>query len=118
MFDPGDILVPDYITRENREEFLKKEHLSLAMEAWTDDEFGKLRAKLEEKGEDANTLYVFLTDNGWCNGLPAKGSVFEKGVRTPVFFSQPGLRVCNHGRSGRHGRHYLRESQHNPSGRI
>ena len=90
MFDPGDIPVPDYITRENREEFLKKEHLSLAMEAWTDDEFGKLRAKLEEKGEDANTLYVFLIDNGWCNGLPAKGSVFEKGVRTPVFFSQPG----------------------------
>jgi iduronate 2-sulfatase len=32
--------------------------------------------------------------------------------------AQPGLRGCNHGRSGRHGRQYLRESQHNPSGRI
>ncbi len=90
MFDPGEIPVPDYITRENREAFIEKEHLSLAMEAWTDDEFGKLRAKLKEKGEDENTLYVFLIDNGWSNGLPAKGSVFEKGVSTPVFFSQPG----------------------------
>jgi arylsulfatase A-like enzyme len=90
MFDRKDIPVPDYITRENRDAFLKKEHLSLAMEAWTDDEIGKLRAKMVASGEDENTLYVFLIDNGWCNGLPAKGSVFEKGVRTPVFFSQPG----------------------------
>jgi arylsulfatase A-like enzyme len=60
------------------------------MEAWTDDEIGKLRTKLKEKGEDKNTMYVFLIDNGWSNGLPAKGSVFEKGVRTPAFFSLPG----------------------------
>jgi arylsulfatase A-like enzyme len=90
MFDPQSIPIPDYIKPANRKEFIEKEHLSLAMEAWTDDEFGKLRAKLKEKGQDDNTLYVFLIDNGWCNGLPSKGSVFEKGVRTPVFFTLPG----------------------------
>ena len=90
MFDPKDIPVPDYITMENREEFIRKEHLSLAMEAWTDEEVGKLRSKIKEKGEEENTLYVFVIDNGWSNGLPAKGSVFEKGVSTPAFFTWPG----------------------------
>ncbi len=90
LFDTDKIPVPDYIRREDREEFIQKEHLSLAMEAWTDEEIGKLRTKLIESGEDDNTLYVFLIDNGWCNGLPAKGSVFEKGVRTPAFFTWPG----------------------------
>jgi iduronate 2-sulfatase len=95
MFDPKEIPVPDYIKPGDREEFIKKEHLSLAMEAWTDDEIGKLRTKLKEKGEDKNTMYVFLIDNGWSNGLPAKGSVFEKGVRTPAFFSLPGRIPAN-----------------------
>lgn len=90
MFNPNEIPIPGYIQPGDREEFIKKEHLSLAMEAWTDEEIGKLRTKLTEKGQDENTLYVFLIDNGWSNGLPAKGSVFEKGVRTPAFFTWPG----------------------------
>ena len=95
MFDPDEIPIPDYIASANRKEFIKKEHLSLAMEAWTDEEVGKLRSKLKEEGQDSNTLYVFLIDNGWCNGLPAKGSVFEKGVRTPAFFTLPGQIPAN-----------------------
>ena len=90
MFDPEEIPVPDYITPTNRAEFIEKEHLSLAMEAWMDDEFGRTREKLKEKGQEENTLYVFLTDNGWCNGLASKGSVFEKGFRSPAFFTLPG----------------------------
>ena len=95
MFNPEEIPVPDYITPARRKEFIRKERLSLAMEAWTDEEFGKLRAKLKENGQDENTLYVFLIDNGWCNGLPAKGSVFEKGIRTPVVFTLPGQIPAN-----------------------
>ena len=89
LFDPEAIPVPEYIRPEDREEFIEKEYLSLAMEAWMDDEIGRLRDKLIASGEDENTLYVFLIDNGYANGLPAKGSVFEKGVRTPVFFTWP-----------------------------
>ncbi len=90
LFDPQTIPIPHYIKERDRAKFIRKEHLSLAMEAWTDEEIGKLRAKLKEKGEDQNTLYVFLIDNGWSNGLPAKGSVFEKGLSTPAFFTWPG----------------------------
>ena len=90
LFDPEKIPIPEYIRPEDREEFLKKERLSLAMEAWMDEEIGKLRAKLIASGEEEDTLYVFLIDNGFCNGLPAKGSVFEKGIRTPAFFTCPG----------------------------
>ena len=89
LFDPRTIPIPEYIGSGDRDEFIRKERLSLAMEAWTDEEIGKLRAKLKAKGEDENTLYVFLIDNGWSNGLPAKGSVFEKGVSTPAFFTWP-----------------------------
>jgi len=91
LFDPESIPVPDYIHPHRRKEFLKKERLSLAMEYWTDLEVGKLRAKMKAVGEDKNTLYVFLIDNGWSNGLPSKGSSFEKGVRTPVIFTFPGI---------------------------
>ena len=90
LFDPRTIPIPEYISSGDRDEFIRKERLSLAMEAWTDEEIGKLRAKLKAKEEDENTLYVFLIDNGWSNGLPAKGSVFEKGVSTPAFFTWPG----------------------------
>lgn len=68
----------------------RKEKLSYAMEAWLDFGVSKLVSKLQSAGELENTLFVFVIDNGWCNGLPSKGSPFEKGVRTPVFFSLPG----------------------------
>lgn len=90
LFDKDKISVPDYISAENKKEFLKKEHLSFAMEAWLDDGIGQLEGKLREKGLYESTLFVFVIDNGWCNGRASKGSPFEKGVRTPVFFTWPG----------------------------
>ncbi|NNC88519.1 MAG: sulfatase-like hydrolase/transferase [Akkermansiaceae bacterium] len=68
----------------------KKEELSYAMEAWLDDGVTKLVEKLRKAGQLENTMFVFVIDNGWCNGRPSKGSPFEKGVRTPVFFTLPG----------------------------
>ena len=90
MFSKENIPIPAYISKGKHKSFLSKEHLSLAMEAWMDDEIGQLRNKMKKKGQDENTIYIFLIDNGWSNGLPAKGSVFEKGVQTPVIVTWPG----------------------------
>ena len=89
LFDKKGIPVPEWIGKDRRESFLEKEHLSLAMEAWLDDGIGKLESKLREKGVYENTMFVFVIDNGWANGLVSKGSPFEKGLRTPVFFTWP-----------------------------
>ena len=89
LFDRRKIPIPPWIGEDRRESFLEKEHLSLAMEAWLDDGVGELEDKLRENGVYDNTMFVFVIDNGWCNGLVSKGSPFEKGVRTPVFFSWP-----------------------------
>ena len=89
LFDKNEIPVPAWIGKDRRESFLRKEHLSLAMEAWLDDGIGKLEEKLRDKGVHEDTLFVFVIDNGWSNGSVSKGSPFEKGVRTPLFFSWP-----------------------------
>ena len=68
----------------------QKERKSYAMEAWLDDGVSQLVAKLKKSGQLQNTLFAFVIDNGWCNGLSSKGSPFEKGVRTPMFFTWPG----------------------------
>lgn len=89
-YAPKDIKVPGYVTKENRESFLEREHKSLAMVSWLDEGMTEFTAKLKSVGEYENTLFVFVIDNGWCNGLVSKGSPFERGVRTPVFVSWPG----------------------------
>lgn len=89
LFDQEKVPIPDWFTGD-RQEFRKKEFKSLAMEAWLDDGIAQLVDKLQSSGLHDNTMYVFLIDNGWCNGLVSKGSPFEKGVRTPIFFSLPG----------------------------
>jgi len=71
------------------EEFQALERTAFAMEAWFDDGLGALVEKLKQTGEYDNTLFCFLIDNGWANGYPSKGTVFEKGLRTPVFFTWP-----------------------------
>lgn len=89
LFDPAKIAIPEWY-KGDREEFRKREFKSLAMEAWLDDGVSQLVDKLREKKLLENTLFVFVIDNGWCNGLVSKGSPCEKGVRTPIFFSLPG----------------------------
>jgi arylsulfatase A-like enzyme len=89
QFDRDRIPIPEWF-QGDKEAFREKEHKSFAMEAWLDDGIRQFVAKLREKGLEQNTMVVFVIDNGWCNGLVSKGSPFEKGVRTPVFFSWPG----------------------------
>jgi len=90
QFEPAKFPVPDYIAPQQRKVFLKKEHKSYAMETWMDDGVDQLVAQLRKNKQLDNTLFVFLIDNGWCNGLISKGSPREKGIRTPVIFYHPG----------------------------
>lgn len=88
-FEAAEIPVPEWY-RGEREAYVAAERAALAMEAWLDAELGKLLAKLDELGEREETLIVFLADNGWSTALPAKGTPFEKGVRSPLVISAPG----------------------------
>jgi arylsulfatase A-like enzyme len=89
IYDWSKMPVPSYID-EATDSWKKKEEKSYAMEAWLDDGISQLIAKLKAAGQLENTLFAFVIDNGWCNGLPSKGTPFEKGTRTPVFFTLPG----------------------------
>ncbi len=90
MFPKNEIPVPDYVQPEFREEFLSLEQRLLAMVAWMDEEIGFLRERMEATCGGRDILYVYINDNGWANGLPSKGSVFEKGFRTPLVFTWKG----------------------------
>jgi len=89
LFDRDKIPIPDWFSGD-REQFREREFKSFAMEAWLDDGLAQLVDRLRRKGLFEKTMFVFVIDNGWCNGLVSKGSPFEKGVRTPIFFSLPG----------------------------
>jgi uncharacterized sulfatase len=87
-FKGTEIPVPSFIEGEAKA-YQDAERTAFAMEAWFDDGLAQLRAKLEATGELADTLFVFLIDNGYANGFPSKGTVFEKGLRTPIVVSWP-----------------------------
>lgn len=88
LYDFDKMPVPPFV-KDPSESWRRKEQLSYAMEAWLDDGVSQLVAKLKDAGQLDNTMFVFVIDNGWCNGLVSKGSPYEKGVRTPVFFTLP-----------------------------
>ncbi len=50
---------------------------------------GSILKALEESGQAANTLVVFMADNGMC--VPgAKNTLYPHGTRTPIVFKLPG----------------------------
>jgi uncharacterized sulfatase len=64
---------------------------------WFDETVGELLAELDATGQAANTLVVYLHDNGWLqdpdspNYLPrSKRSQYDGGLRTPVLVRWPG----------------------------
>ncbi|MDF1658857.1 MAG: sulfatase-like hydrolase/transferase [Verrucomicrobiales bacterium] len=77
-----------------------------AMCEWFDQTCGELVTSIERRGLRENTLIVYICDNGWLAAdnsgisLPegwwpgyapkSKGSPYELGIRTPIFFSWPG----------------------------
>jgi arylsulfatase A-like enzyme len=65
-----------------------------------DNNFGRVRAALQELGLEDNTLLVFTSDNGPCSGSQPvdrhmaglhglKGTVYENGIRVPCFMRWP-----------------------------
>ena len=68
-----------------------------ALVAQMDHSIGQILQTLRETGEDANTIVVFLSDNGGTNAAldnnfpfrGKKGEVFEGSFRTPLIISWP-----------------------------
>lgn len=68
-----------------------------AMCEWFDETVGELLAKLEKNGQAANTVVVYLHDNGWIQDPDApnyaprsKQSPYDGGLRTPILVRWPG----------------------------
>ena len=89
-FPPEQIFVPDYVEPVRAAEYRELEAASLAMVAWLDEAVGELLDELARLGHGDDTLIAYLADNGWANGLPSKGTPYERGVRTPLILSWPG----------------------------
>lgn len=100
--NPPDRLVKKY-TAKGRPEALVKYY---AMCDWFDETCGTLIDHIEAKGLTRNTVFVYVTDNGWIQRTPetqvpagwkdgfapkSKQSPYEGGTRTPILISWPGV---------------------------
>jgi len=69
-----------------------------AMCEWFDQTCGQLIDYVDEKGQTNDTLFVFISDNGWIQSVDngkyaprSKQSPNEGGTRQPVMYSWPGV---------------------------
>ena len=69
-----------------------------AMCEWFDETCGQLIDYIDDKGLTDNTLFVYISDNGWIQSEASRGfaprskqSPYEGGVRQPTMFSWPGV---------------------------
>ncbi len=69
-----------------------------AMCEWYDQTCGELIDYIDKKGQTDNTLYVYISDNGWIQSVDSrkyaprsKQSPNEGGTRQPTMYSWPGV---------------------------
>lgn len=55
-----------------------------------DDDFARLLAVIEERGDPAHTLIVFMGDNG-ASLLRGKGTLYDRGTHVPFLVRWPGV---------------------------
>lgn len=91
---------PDRLFQKYKERGIASDHVAryYAMVEWFDETCGQLLAHLEARGLAANTLVVYIGDNGWIQRADAAGfaprskqSANEGGVRQPTMFRWPGV---------------------------
>lgn len=84
---------------EKYKAMVESEHVAryYAMCEWFDETCGQLIDYVDEKGQTENTLYVYISDNGWIQSEDSKKyaprskqSANEGGTRQPILYSWPG----------------------------
>jgi len=65
-----------------------------AMCEWLDETCGELLKHIDDKGLRDNTVVIYLSDNGWSQGVAgfrgSKQTLWEQGVRQPIMIRWPG----------------------------
>ena len=91
---------PDRLFRNYQDRGIASDHVAryYAMVEWFDETCGELLGHLDARGLAANTLVVYIGDNGWIQRADAPGfaprskqSANEGGVRQPTMFRWPGV---------------------------
>jgi uncharacterized sulfatase len=86
------VAAPPWVGEERRALFAEKERVLWAMMSWLDSGVADLRRRVEARGIGGRTIWIYLIDNGWADGVPSKGTPYEAGVRTPIVVSGDGVR--------------------------
>lgn len=85
---------------EKYKAMVESEHVAryYAMCEWFDETCGQIIDYIDEKGQTENTLYVYISDNGWIQSVDSKKyapkskqSANEGGTRQPIIYSWPGV---------------------------
>jgi uncharacterized sulfatase len=82
---------PRWVAEDRQALFREKERVLWAMMSWLDAGVADLRRRLEVLGVAGETIWIYVIDNGWANGVPSKGTPYEAGVRTPIVVAGKGV---------------------------
>ncbi len=88
--NPDAIVVPPSLPADKHAAYREQTRTLLAMNLWLDNSIRELRDQLAARGQLDNTLFIFLSDNGFSPRGVSKSSPYQLGLQTPLIFSWPG----------------------------